>query len=257
MQTFHLTYASDGRQALLPEPALQRQALQALARAVAEQVVLFCIVDDHVHVVLLCQDERVGTLSRALLLALRPLTGPGLAPAFVRPVEGRGHLEWLVRYVLEQPSKHGLPGHPALWPGSCFPDLVGARRLPGLSLGLRLGQVLPRFRLRTAYAHVGLAPAPLQPVDPDTLRGLGIRRIVDAASAALAADPALRGNSDRVVSTRVTIAHLATAWPTSELAWALDITPQAARRLRTREVPEGAMEAVRLRLALEERARGG
>jgi len=157
--------------------------------------------------------------------------------------------------VLEQPTKHGLPGHPALWPGSCFPDLVGARRLPGLSLRLRLSEALPRFRLRSAYAHVGLAPAPLQPLDDDTQRGLGIRRLVDAASAALAADPALIGNTDPVVGTRITVAQLASAWPTSELAWALDITPQAARRLRTRAAPDGAVEAVRLRLALEERAR--
>lgn len=255
MQSYHLTYASDGRLALLPDEALRRQALHALARTVGDRVVLFCLVDDHIHVVLLCEAERVGLLSRALLLALRPLTGPGLAPAFVRPVEGRGHLEWLFRYVLEQPSKHGLPGHPALWPGSCFPDLVGARRLPGLSLRHRLSEVLPRLRLRSAYGHVGLAPERLQPLDPDTLRGLGIRRLVDAASAALAADPALAGNSELVVGARVTVAHLAAAWPTSELAWALDITPQAARRLRTRAAPEGAVEAVRLRLALEERVR--
>jgi hypothetical protein len=109
--------------------------------------------------------------------------------------------------------------------------------------------------MRTAYAHVGLAPAPLQPLDDDTQRGLGIRRLVDAASAALAADPALIGNTDPVVGTRITVAQLASAWPTSELAWALDITPQAARRLHTRAAPDGAVEAVRLRLALEERAR--
>lgn len=255
MQSYHLTFASDGRQALLPDEGLRRQALHTLARTVGDRVVLFCIVDDHVHVVLLCEAERVGVLSRALLLALRPLTGPALAPAFVRPVEGRGHLEWLVRYVIEQPAKHGLPGHPALWPGSCFPDLVGARRLPGLSLGLRLGQVLPRFRLRKVYEYAGLAPEPLQPIDPYTQRGLGIRRLVDAASAALAADPALKGHSDLVVGARITIAHLATAWPTAELAWALDITPQAARRLRTRPVDEADLRAVRLRLALEERVR--
>lgn len=120
---------------------------------------LFCIVDDHLHVVLLCEAQQAGVLSRELLLALRPLTGPNLAPAFVRPVEGRGHLEWLVRYVLEQPTKHGLPGHPALWPGSCFPDLVGARRLPGLSLRLRLSEALPRFRLRTRAAPDGAVEA--------------------------------------------------------------------------------------------------
>lgn len=136
-----------------------------------------------------------------------------------------------------------------------FPDLVGARRLPGLAL--RLAEALPRVRLRAAFGHVDLATTPLEPVDDATLRHLGIRRLADAASAALAADPALTGNSATVVSARVTIAHLATAWPTSELAWALDLTSQAARRLRTRPVPNGALNAVRLRLALEERARAG
>ncbi len=97
MQSYHLTYASDGRQALLPDEALRRRALHALARTVGDRVVLFCIVDDHIHVVLLCEAQPVGLLSRALPLALRPLAGPNLAPAFVRPVGGRGHLEWLVR----------------------------------------------------------------------------------------------------------------------------------------------------------------
>jgi hypothetical protein len=38
-----------------------------------------------------------------------------------------------VTYLLKQPVKHGLDVHPALWTGSCFLDLIGARLIPGFS----------------------------------------------------------------------------------------------------------------------------
>jgi hypothetical protein len=85
---------------------------------------------------------------------LRPLAAAPVEPARVREVDTRAHLEWLVRYVLTQGPHHGVAGHPALASGSCFQDLVAARRVDGLRL--RIAEALPRLRRRTLYEAVGL-----------------------------------------------------------------------------------------------------
>ena len=253
MQSWQLTISALGRGTLFPDEATQRRAVRALVRVVGAHASLFCIVDDHVHVVVLCARQEAGRLAQRLALALRPLAGAMLGPAHISAVDGRSHLESLVRYLLRQPHKHDLATHPALYTGSCFADLVGGRALPGLSL--RLPEALPRFRLRTAHGHVGLDATPLVPLDDAALQELGVRRLVDAASAALAVGPALVGNSAPVVAARVTAAHLAHAagLPASHLAQALDITPPSARRLAQRTPPPGAVLAARRRLALEDR----
>ena len=124
--------------------------MHAIARIAGEATVLFCIVDDHVHIVLACDRARAGLISRSLSMALAPLArGIALASARIKPVEGRRHLETLGEYVTLNPRKHGVAA-PALWSGSCFQDLVGARVLPGFTPRL-LASLLPRFRMRTLY----------------------------------------------------------------------------------------------------------
>jgi len=253
MPSWHLTFSSDGRSALFPDEALRCRAVRTVLRVAGRQLLLFCIVDDHVHVVVLCEADRVGRLARALLLALRPVAGPALAPAFVRPVEGRSHLLWLVRYCLRQPLKHGIGVHPALWTGSCFLDLVGARVVEGFTPSLR--EALPRLRLRTLFEHVGLEARPLEPLDDQALRAVGSAHLVDAATAALAAPPDLAGNTPLVVTCRRAVAQLGRAADLSsqQLARALHVQPNAARRLADGVVDPRLLLAVRLRLALEQR----
>ena len=69
----------------------------------------------------------------SLALGLQPLAAAPMAPAHVSPVNDRGHLASLVRYVLDQTTHHELQNvaHPALWRGSSFADIVGARIRPG------------------------------------------------------------------------------------------------------------------------------
>ncbi|RME22006.1 MAG: hypothetical protein D6798_16865 [Deltaproteobacteria bacterium] len=241
---------------MFPSEDLRRQAVRALARVGGPALLLFCVVDDHVHVVVLCDDDRVGVLARSLLLALRPLAGPGISPAHVRPVQGRSHLMWLVGYCLAQPSKHRIGAHPALWSGSCFLDLVGARVLPGYAPPLR--EALPRLRGRVCFEHVGLPARPLQPLDDDALREVTATALVAAASAALAAPPDLPGNSALVVTCRRAVAQLgkAAGFTAAQLARALRIQPNAVRRLARAPVPPGVLPAVRRRLALEARVAG-
>ncbi len=245
----HLTWSSAGRAALFPDEAHRRLALRTLARVAGEETVLFCLVDDHLHLVA----TEGGPLSRAVLLALRGVAAAELDPAHVRPVKGRSHLEWLVSYLLTQVDKHGLAHHPALSTGSFFADLVGARALfPGLPGRFRAQ--LPRFRLRQCHNIVGLPQQPLVPADDEAVRTAGPARLVAAAASALAAGPDLSGKAaERVLARRAAACLGAVAGiGTAELAWALGQPARSVRRLQD-EVPEASvLTSVRLRLALEE-----
>jgi hypothetical protein len=212
MQSWHVTWSSEGRQALAPTAA-----------------------------------HRARTSA-----PFKPLAAIPLEPAYVRPVRNRSHFEWLADvYVLRQPLKHGLATHPAAWDGSCFPDLVGARVLPGLRI--RIGDALPRWKKRAAYRAVGLPEVPLEPVDDTAARVAGAVSVAQAAANAVAADPTLRGRAaPEVLARRITMAlGTAAGIATTELAWAMGITPDAATRLAGRPVGSSELDAARLRLSLD------
>jgi hypothetical protein len=171
MELGWLTIASDGRQVLFPSEEARRAAVRVLARVVGPAALLFRVVDDHLHVVVGWERARVGWLSRALVLGLRPLAAAPVEGARVRPVESRAHLESLVGYVLSQTSHHGLAEHPALWTGSCFRDLVGARWLPPLAGRERLSAHLPRLPPSALQRAVGLSGRAVEPADDAALRG--------------------------------------------------------------------------------------
>jgi len=251
MRAFHLTYSSNLRDPLFPDEALRRRALRVLARVAGDRAVLFCIVDDHLHNVVLCDKARVGRVAEGLRRALSPLAGAQLAPAHIRPVEGRSHMQWLVRYVLNQPSKHGLSTHPALWTGSCFADLIGARCVPGLTL--RLADALPRFHWRDACALVGLDPTTVSPASNGEVRTAGAARLVAAAGAAFAVGPELSGKSRGAVTAKRAAVQLgfAAGLARSELAWAVDQPLRSVRRLAASPLDTASLATVRRRIALE------
>jgi len=252
VHTWHLTFSTDGRNPLFPDEYTRRRALRVLARVAGSRSALFAIVDEHLHLVLFCDRQRAGRLARATLIAVRPLAAAVVEPAHRRAVQSRSHMSWLLDYLLTQPRRHGLPVHPAIWTGSPFPDLIGARQLPGLELKLR--KALPRFRIRDLYRAVGLSPGgPLLPLPLETVRAQGIARLVAATTSALAVGPSLRGNRAELVHARRVAAQLAHQCGISltDTAWALKLTPRAARRLLEPEQDSGPLEAVRLWLALE------
>ncbi len=188
----HITLATEGRERLFPEDADLLEATRAVARIGGRAQLLFGIVDDHVHSVV-DGDETVARYVAASLsrvLARLP-GGRPLAPARIRPVNGRPHLEWLVPYVVTQVSKHGLDAHPAAWPGSCCLDLIGARRLGGFDPS-RLEAALPRYPLAEAVMRsVGL-DFPLELPDADGLRELGASHLWRAAGAAIGVQEPVR-----------------------------------------------------------------
>ena len=219
----------------------------------APETILFCVVDDHLHVVVVADRVRTGRIAASLLQALRPIAAVRLLPAHATPVETRRHLEFLAdRYILEQSKKHGLGEPPALFEGSCFLDLVGAR-IVDAAIATRLVAAMPRYRMRRAFRAVGLPEKPIVALSDEAIRLLGAARIVAAAECAVAAVPGCRGNGPVERLARCAAVQLATAVGIAieEAAFALGVTRSSAVRLRHRAVPSTVLVAIRKRLALE------
>ena len=252
MQCWHLTHSAEGRYPILPDEKARRSAVRKLALACGAELILFCIVDDHIHNVVLAKRERAGRLAQAIARSLRSVAVSPIGPARIRPVEGRSHMEKLVTYLLVQPKRHDIPTHPALWSGSCFQDIAGARFIEGMRL--QIGNVLPRFRIRTAFEAVGLPPKEITPADDSAIRAAGATRLVSDAGAALAIGPPLAGKTALLVCARRAVTQIArkVGIPFSEVAWALGITERAARRLLAPHLEKEKLHAIRKYLALED-----
>lgn len=244
---WHCTIAGDERVALFPSEPDRLAAVRTLARVGGTALVLFCVVDDHVHLVMAGERTRVGQLAGNVSQSLGRGAAAPLEPARIRPVESRAHLESLVRYVLDQSRHHALTtaGHRARWPGSCFLDLVGARVLAGFS-PLALREALPRLPREAVWGAVGLEP--VEPAADDDLAGLGVDGLVAATQAAIGRS-ALDGNTPEVVRARRLVAALARRFgiPAARVADALGVT---VRALHGASADPALERAVRLRVAV-------
>jgi hypothetical protein len=253
MKSHHLSVSSQGRHPLFPGEALKRQAVRKIVEVAGPWLSLFCVVDDHAHVIVFCDRHRASVLARALQRSLRALSPVGTQPMYVGEVTDRDHMVSVRRYVLDQPAHHDLPVHSALWSGNCFLDLVGARAIPGLQL--RIQDSLPRFRLDEALRDVKLPTYSLEPANDDRIRTIGLGELVEAAAVSCVAPPALRGIDLPSIRGRRAACVLArrVGIPQREVAWALGIDPQSARRLARSTPDEAAITAIRRYVALKER----
>jgi hypothetical protein len=254
MKVWHLTLSSPTRTVLFPDEAAARRAVRCILRVARDQVVLFCIVDDHAHIILFCAVPRLRAVRGALVQAVSRLSGQRLA-SHVTPVETRAHLNRLVVYTLRQFEHHGLDLHPAVATGCCYLDLAGARCL--VPLTERLRELLPRSSVRDLHAIVGLPPERVLPASDDALRRVGAHRLVLAAAAAHAADPALADCSAPVVAARRATVHLSEeiGLPRSELVRALGLSRQRISQLAREPVAPGALLAIRLQITLADLVR--
>lgn len=254
MSLWHISIESDERLPMFPGEILILRALHALARVAGKVMLLFSIVDDHLHLVSAGDIEFTRRLRQSILQALTPIADVALGASWVGPVRGRKHLLRLVRYHVVQVVKHNVQrAHPALWSGSCFQDLAGARLLPGLEL--QTGENLPREQIKAfACQEVGLPGFSAPPIHVDVLRTLGIARIKAAAASALAADPDFAGRSKAVVLARRVTARLGMLAGISkrEIGWALNLSRQGLCRLLQAKVPDALLNAARSRLSIEE-----
>jgi hypothetical protein len=200
MSTHHMTVSTVGRLTLARSESEQRSLVRAFTRAGRERLLAFDLVDDHAHAAITGERPRmVARDLRRSLAVVRP--DLKLDTPHLKLVDSRRYLRWLLTYLLVQPAKHGLEAHPALWTGSCFQDLVGARLLTGFSVA-PLRAALPRLRLRDLFNDVGLENVQLRPASDDLLRRSGAGRLADLAAGVYAVDPEFAGRSSLVVAAR-------------------------------------------------------
>ena len=257
MSYWHLRFSSVTRVVLFPGEAGRRLAVRCIVRIAGPYLLLFCVVDDHVHVLIAGVAERLGAIRSALSRALAPIASAAFAPSFVVPVRSRAHLVRNVDYFLAQSAHHGIEGHPATDSGSCFQDLVGARRIDGFDPGL-LKRALPRLRRDDLLRAVSLPARALDPMPLEAIRGLGAASLVEACASVLGVGPVLAGRDGPVVEARRLAANLGAeaGIARADLAWALPASPRAVRRLATEPANPRFLHAARVRLALERTARG-
>jgi hypothetical protein len=253
MSIHHVTISTVGRLALARSETERRALVRAFAWTGRERLLMFDLVDDHVHAGI--RGERPRLIARDLrraLLAKRP--GLRLDPPHLKLVDSRDYLRGLVTYLLTQATKHDLGVPDATWTGSCFQDLAGVRLLRGYSMG-PLRAELPRLKLRELFQDVGLEQAPLRPASDDQLRAAGATRVVDLAAGVFCVGPRLAGRSAPVVAARVLASTLGVklGFSRAQLAPLLAATPQAVGRLAKRALDPAALRALRLRFDLEER----
>jgi hypothetical protein len=252
MQLSHVSIATAGRLPMFADDAPRRAALHILAQRLPGQIVAFALVDDHLHLLLLGAAEALARTLRDLAFALAPLVKQPLLPAHIKPVADDTHLRTTLRYLLEQPVHHNTGELPALATGSCYAEIAGARAIPGLVL--QLDAVLPREGTRPELeAVVGLPAGPLPQLSPVALRRLGANRMVLAAAFAAGAS-SMEGRSEPTFAARRAVAELAreSGIALPEVAFALDLTPDAVRRMEAKPADATLLAATRTRLALEQ-----
>ena len=249
MGASHVVLSTVGRMPLFADEADRRRALRTIARVLGADLVLFVLVDDHLHLVLLDALAPPGRHLQALRLALARLPGfVPLQPTWTGKVSARTHAEALLGYALGQSAKHRLPGHPARWSGSCLADLAGARRLDGFDQ-TAIVRLLPRFRVDDALKIVGVRPLMLP--DAATLRALGAGAIAEASAAAYAVTDVggLDAASSAARRAAVAVQREAGISP-AETSFSLGLASRTTRHLRATVAPADG-DVTRRRLALD------
>jgi hypothetical protein len=252
MDIHHVTLTADkGRLPLFPDLAAYNEGLHRIGRVCGGRLCLFALLAEHIHLKLLANADEARRLSRATILSLLPVVSNPLAPSHRKPVGTRSYARWLFKYFLDQPARHDLSDRPALFVGSCLPDLVGARCVPGLEL--RVKEVLPEFRPARALERVGLPAEPLI-ADTSALKDAGLERLKEATAAVLAICPTLAGKQDAAVRGRRALATMGDrlGFGAAEIADVLRITRRAVYRLKASRLERSVARAVSRRIALEE-----
>lgn len=251
IQHITLTAQRDSRLPLFSTPSAYREALHRLGAVCAGCLALFALVAEHLHLITPRSRAFAGRLAQAVQRTLSPVVATPFAESHIRGVESRSHMRWLVEYNLLQPVKHGMPGHPALWIGSCFHEIVGARRIDGLPLCI--GDVLPSFSQDRALEIVGLSQQ-VVPASREMLRTAGAERLAAATAEAFALAPGLGGMTSAARRARRTVVAIAdrVGIAAGEIARVLGIGSQSVRRIRQRPEDRDSMLVVARRISLEQ-----
>ncbi|MBW2734605.1 MAG: hypothetical protein JRH20_19630 [Deltaproteobacteria bacterium] len=246
MELWHTNFASIGRLPLFHDAKIHRPlAIRRLAKLGFDGLVLFCIVDDHVHLVLRGSRSFAGKVVSRIKQSWEDFFAGDVGGAFHRPVEDRSHLLSLISYFFDQPRIHGLGAAPHQWDGSCFFDLVGARWLPALRLELL--DLLPRVSLSALYKAAKTTPPNI--ANPGTTNPTSLWEAVQRAFAVVLGH---EQRSWQWVMARAAAVQLAQAAgiPRGEMLAVHPFGERTWRRMIQRPLPREALNAVRLQLAL-------
>jgi hypothetical protein len=254
MEPYHATIATTQRVPLCADTEHLRALVRVLARRTVGRLLLFSIVDEHGHLVLEAEPKQLGLLLAGLRRSLQPLSCGSLDRFWSRPVEGRRHLERLVVYLLGQVGHHELDAHPALWEGSCFSDLVGARALEGFD-GERFEHWLPRWHRGKLLRAVGLDALP--PADPSALAALSLPRIAEMAKVVCCADPRPKAPSNVRARRLAACCAREAGYRSAEIASAWGVSTRSVRRALAVGVSREGLRCLHTRLAVEQAVQRG
>ena len=245
-----LTLHTGSRMPVATDQRFTCRLVQTIGRLLGDQVLLFCVVDDHIHLTLQGETAVVRRQGSKLVRSLRQRSGLDLAPPHISPVEERRHLHSLIGYYARQTVRHGLPGHPAAWPGSCLADLVDVRATPGFDR-LAIRRALPRLQVEAVLEVVALGREAVAPASDEVLFRAGPIGVRDAAMAAQCT----------VVGARTSLQHAANAaaaqllteadYGSRAIARALGVSQRAVRDMRSREVDGEVRQRIRRRVTFD------
>lgn len=249
-EQWHVTWAAEGRLPVAPEEERRRALARGIVSRAKDTLVLFAVVDDHIHVWLYGTREKLARAVRALDFLVRGLAATELEEPHEERVRKRRHSENLFPYLLTQTEHHALHVHPATWSGAAAADLLGARDLGWRS---RLWDALPKLTRRDVHAAVGPSEVELVPASDEEIAARGLERLVSAAAAAFAAPAGLAGKSPASVLALRVAAQLAreVGFLQRDLAALVGRDRGSITRLLATPAPPKAIRTVRLRVALE------
>jgi REP element-mobilizing transposase RayT len=251
---YRASLSAVGRHRLYPSICDLRLAVRTLVRVLGSRLLLFSIVDEHIHLVIEGNRREKGAVLSALHRSLRTVgKDTAFQTAWSEKVKTRNHLLSLVDYVCRQPSRHNLTGRDVLWEGSCLMDLIGARSVVGYD-GTLFRTAAPRWREYDLLGKFNIRS--LKPASDEDIAAAGQESLLSAVSTAFCADPKLDGRSHEIVAARAAFVHFGriSGYPTKQLALALGISTRGVRHLASINISEAHSRIARTQLALQQLA---
>lgn len=248
---FHTTIRSENNLTLFPSEEQLLRAVHAVGRVSRGMLLAFNLVDNHLHLLSSGDRAMTGRLAGRIGRSLGAIASTPMAPGRPTPIRDRSHLRNTMRYLVQQPLNHEIGTHPALWAGSSFADLVGARYVPDLRLRAR--EELPRMTTTDLLAWAGLPEERLSAATDEELANWAPAQLVRAAARAGALDKGLVGRRSGTVVWRRAVAQLAceVGHAPGAVAAALRVTRQGLLHCRRAVRPVRHIETLRKRVALE------
>jgi hypothetical protein len=249
---WQITFDLRGRLPIARSPAEWDRATRTLLRVLARwALVAFCVVHDHLHVIVACDRAKAGRAAQAVEVALgwwrrsagTPRRETWNPPRFT-PVRDRRHLGDAARYVLANGSVE--TGMDILtWRWSNAWEILGLRPMR-YSLASGFEATTPAFVAEVVAGRHDWRPEPIEPCAAPSDSPVAIARIA-AAVLGYGSGPEAMDRTTRRQWRELAIAlgrHR--GWTARDLASALGIRPRTADRIRREPAPDALAAATRL-----------